>query len=194
MMKCSLSCLTMVSSVVLLWATLGCSPGPDFRDQRLAEFAARSTTEQAQQNARMAEIVRADAEARKEMMATHQTLTSQLNQQQAVIDAGRDQLEEERRNLAQQRHRDPIIAAALQSTGVLLACLLPLLLAAYALKQMRQEEPDQAAVAELLVYELTSERPLFLPAPIAPRLGSSTSASDPPPWNDDELSASDFPY
>jgi hypothetical protein len=142
----------------------------------------------------MAELVQRDAESRKELLATHQQLSSQLNQQQAVIDAGRDRLEQDRRDIAQQRHRDPIIAAVLQSTGMLLVCLVPLLLAAYALKQMRQEETDHAAIAELLVCEITSDKPLFLPSPALPRLTASRNTKLDVVTKDTSGDSEDFPF
>ena len=146
----------------------GCSR-PDMRDQRLAEFAKESMARQAQQNEHIArqsqsivqesqklaaaaeQLVTHDAKARQELVAAHDHLNTQLNQQRAAIDAGRDQLELERRQLAQQRHRDPIVAAAIQNVGLIVACLLPLIVAVFVIRQMRSDEPDDAAIAELLV-------------------------------------------
>jgi hypothetical protein len=48
---------------------------------------------------------------------------------------------------------------------VLASALLPLIVCVYVLKQMSRSEPDDGAVAELLVSELTADRPLLLPAP-----------------------------
>jgi hypothetical protein len=92
-------------------------------------------------------------------------LTTQLNQQQVSIAAGRDQLEKDRRLIAQQRFRDPILAAAVQNVGLIIACTLPLIVCIFVIKRMSSREPDDAAVAELLVYELTSDRPRLLPGP-----------------------------
>ena len=82
-----------------------------------------------------------------------------------AIDAGREQLEQERREIAQQRHRDPIVAATVQSIGLILACLLPLVVAVYVIRQMRSDEPDDAALAQLLVQELSADQPRLLPGP-----------------------------
>ena len=158
----------------------GCSPAPD---ERLAEFAQQTMTEQSRQNQRMAdqseaivdeshqlaesakELVERDAEARRELIAAQQELTSQLNEHQSAIYTGHDQLEQDRRELAEQRHRDPIIATVIQNIGLVIACLLPLLVAVQVIWQMQSQEPDHAAVAELLTLELTSEEPLLLPGP-----------------------------
>ena len=199
--------------ILLLLIVIGCSDSPDMRDQRLAEFAAQAVKVQARQNDRMAdqsqavvaeshqlaeaakELVEHDAEARRELIAAQQELTSQLNDQQATVDAGRGQLEQDRRDIAEQRHRDPLVATAIQNTGLVIACLLPLIVAVYVIRQMQSQEPDHAAVAEMLVLEVTSDEPRLLPGPqLRPRklthedesaqhamiAGNSTNAVEPP--------------
>ena len=199
--------------ILLLLTVIGCSDSPDMRDQRLAEFAEQAVKEQARQNDRMAdqsqavveeshqlaetakELVEHDAEARRELIAAQQELTSQLNDQQATVDAGRGQLEQDRREIAEQRHRDPIVATAIQNTGLVIACLLPLIVAVYVIRQMQSQEPDHAAVAEMLVLEVTSDEPRLLPRPQLRRhkpphqdesaqhaliAGDSTNAVEPP--------------
>ena len=173
--------ITSVTLLILL-GMAGCSR-PDMRDQRLAEFARQSMEQQAKQNDRIAEqskavveesqklaeatkeLVAHDAQARQELIAAQERLTTQLNQQRATIDAGRDQLEQDRKEIAEQRHRDPVVAAAIQNVGLILACLLPLLVAVFVIRQMRSDEPDDAAIAQLLVHELTSDQPRLLPGP-----------------------------
>lgn len=195
MKKHLLSPPAMTGTALFILLTLsGCGQAPDYRDQRLAEFAQRSNSEQVQQNVRMAELVRRDAESRKELLATHQQLSSQLNQQQAVIDAGRDRLEQDRRDISQQRHRDPIVAATLHNIGLLLACVLPLLLAGLIVWRMQHQEPDHAAVAELLICELTSDTPMFLPAPVQPRLTASSSHTSRLPLHDEPDAGADLPF
>jgi hypothetical protein len=173
--------------LLLLLTVIGCSDSPDMRDQRLAEFAEQAVKEQARQNDRMADqsqavveeshqlaetakaLVEHDAEARRELIAAQQELTSQLNGQQSTVDAGRDQLEQDRREIAEQRHRDPIVAAVIQDFGLIIACLLPLVVAVFVIRQMQSQEPDHAAVAELLVLELTADEPRLLPGPMSQR-------------------------
>ena len=200
--------------ILLLLTVIGCSDSPDMRDQRLAEFAEQAVKEQARQNDRMAdqshaiveeshqlaetakELVAHDAEARRELIAAQQELTSQLNGQQSAIQTGHQQLEQDRREIAEQRHRDPIIAAVIQDFGLAIACLLPLLVAVFVIRQMQSQEPDHAAVAELLVLELTADEPRLLPGPKSQRhalthddpeeghhaliAGDSTDAVEPP--------------
>ena len=172
--------VTMVAAVILLATIAGCGRSPD---ERLAEFAQQTMTEQIKQNDRMAdqsqavveeshqlaeaakELVEHDAEARRELIAAQTELTTQLNEQQSAIYIGHDRLEQDRREIAEQRHRDPIVAAVIQNFGLVLACLLPLLVAVFVIRQMQSQEPDHAAVAELLTLELTSDEPLLLPGP-----------------------------
>jgi hypothetical protein len=175
--------VTTSAALLMLVTAAGCSPAPDQRDRRLAEFARQSMEQQAKQNEHIArnskamieenqklveatrELVAHDAQARQELIAAQERLTTQLNQQQASIAAGRDQLEQDRRQIAEQRFRDPILAAAIQNAGLLIACTLPLIVCIFVIKRMSSREPDDAAVAELLVYELTSDRPRLLPGP-----------------------------
>ncbi len=175
-----LNSVTMVAAVILLATIAGCSRAPD---ERLAEFAQQSMAEQRKQNDRIAdqseaiveeshqlaeaakELVERDAEARRDLIATQRELTTQLHEQQSAIYAGHDQLEQDRREIADHRHRDPIIAAMIRDFGLMIACLLPLLVAVLVIRQMQLQEPDHAAVAELLTLELTSDEPLLLPGP-----------------------------
>ena len=179
--------ITPTTGLLVLISVFGCGQAPDYRDQRLAEFAQKSVNEQAQQNARIAEIIQREASSRQELFSQHQSLTKQLNQQQQVIDAARSRLETDRSEIAQQRFRDPIIAAVLQNIGVLLACLLPLLVAVFGVWQMQSQEPDHAAVANFLVAELTTPRFLHCQTPNLARLGTASGAlplkeSDAPPF------------
>ena len=176
--------VAMVAAVLLLATIGGCGSSPD---ERLADFAQQTISEQVRQNDRMAdqsqavvaeshqlakaakELVARDAEARRELIAAQQEMTSQLNEQQSAIQTGHQQLEQDRREIAEQRHRDPIIAAVIQDFGLTLACLLPLVVAVFVILQMQSQEPDHAAVAELLVLELTADEPRLLPGPMSQR-------------------------
>ena len=170
--------------LALALAMVGCGESPDMRDQRLAEFARQSMAEQQKQNDRIAdqskavvdeshqlaqaakELVTLDAQARRELLAAQSDLASQLAQQQSVGDAKRDELEQERREIAGKRNRDPIIASAIQYTGLILGCLSPLAICAFVIRQMQAQEPDHAAVADLLIQELA--KPKLLPGPKLP--------------------------
>jgi uncharacterized sodium:solute symporter family permease YidK len=97
-------------------AVTGCEES----DERLARFAEESTRQQAEQNREMAQLNREVSQAHQELV----NLQHDLEEQQAQVNRQRDQLESERREVAKQRHRDPIIAAAINSVGLVLACLI----------------------------------------------------------------------
>jgi len=171
----------MTAALLILLTVTGCSR--DMRDQRLADFAERSMQEQSRQNEHIArqsqavvdesqklaeaaqQLVESDADARAEMIAAQERLTGHLDQQRAAVNAAYDELEQERKQIAERRHRDPILAAAIQNTALIVACLLPLIVCIFVIRQMTRIEPDDGAVAELLVSELTADQPTLLPGP-----------------------------
>ena len=134
----------------------------DDTDERLARFAQESARQQAEQNREMAQLNREVARSHQELIS----LERDLEKQQAQINNQRDGLESERREIAEQRHRDPIIATAVNNVGVILACLLPLALAGYLLYCFRDQKEDQL-VSEILIQEMVSEQPTLLPLPQA---------------------------
>jgi TolA-binding protein len=152
--------------------TAGC----DDTDERLARFAQESARQQAEQNREMAQLNREVARSHQELIS----LERDLEKQQAQIDSQRDGLESERRELAKQRQRDPIIAAAINNVGVILACLLPLALAGYLLYCFRDQKKDQL-VTEILIQEMVSERPTLLPPPQAETAAIADQRKPTPP-------------
>ncbi len=179
--------------LMILLLTIGCA---DSRDERFDQLAQQALREQAEQNERMAEqsreiaaasrrLVEGDAAARKDLLAAHRQLTSELHSERANLNRQREELEQERRNIAAQRHRDPVIAQAISAAGLTLACMLPLLLAAFIIRAVNQNADDSAALGELLVLEITAEQPLLLP--IAPRPVAALEHTLPP--DDDETVA-----
>ena len=71
-------------------------------------------------------------------------------------------MENERRSIATQRHRDPIIAQAINAFGLTLACLAPLALAAYVIFLLNRSGDNNEALNELLVMEMTADQPKLL--------------------------------
>lgn len=157
-------------------------------DQRLAEMAQQNVQQQAKQNEQVAEqsrqiteatkeLVAADAKARADALrlqreiaereaASRQALQAHqlkvetaLQQQRTIVDRQRDVLEQERKQIAVERHREPILAAVITTFGLLLAALLPLILCGYLLHGMRNRgDEDEAAVCELLINELADDQ------------------------------------
>jgi hypothetical protein len=151
----------MILPAVLLCALCGCE---EDELAKVAREAAEQQRQLAQMQAEVArgarQLVESDAKARGELAA----LQRNLQQDQAEIGRQRDQLEADRRQIAEQRHRDPLIAAAITSIGLILACLLPLLLCWALLRRPPVDGEAEAALAEFLVQDLTSDHPVLLPA------------------------------
>lgn len=149
------------ATLVAVTATVLVS-GCEEPDDKVARMADENARRQAAQNQRMAELqqevaagsralVEADARAREEFIA----LQRQVQAERAEVGRQRDELEAERR-------ADPIVAAALANLGIVLACLLPLVLCWYLLRQPPRDDEDRV-VSELLIREIVAEEPRLLP-------------------------------
>jgi hypothetical protein len=85
---------------------------------------------------------------------------------------------------------DPIVAAAITNIGLLVACLLPLVVCWYLLHR-RVEPVDDQAVAEVLLEDLVTDRPLLLPRREGVRaIGLRTGGDNPGLPNDAEHASS----
>lgn len=162
----------MLIPLVLLTLTLTSGCDEDKRYVQLAQEADQRQAEQnkeiARQNQQIAEatkqLVEADAKARQDLAA----LERDLQAERAEVGRQRDVLESERRNLASQRQWDSLAAAAIENSGVLLICALPLLLCWFLLRDSKTGGNDEA-LGELLTIELTASEPsLLLPSNSAP--------------------------
>lgn len=201
MKKVTRRCGVLLAAMLLPATAVGCSTS----DSRLSQLAQQAMKEQCQQNQSMAdqsfklaetvqELIARDAQARQELAESQQELTMQLNQQQAAIDASRNRLEQERQEIARQRQRDPIVAAAIENAGIIIACLCPLLLAGLTLWGMYSPGADDAGLAEILVSDLTSPKPRLLPAPLTRRLTASPEISPRAKPLDDMPGSSELPF
>jgi len=155
----------------VLWAAL-ISPliGCGETDPRVVQVAMESTRRQAEQNRQMGELqqhvaegtkqlVEADAQARQQLAE----LQRELRSDQAEVGRQRDALESERRTIASERRWDSILGTSIYAGAGILACLLPLLLCGWLLHATRDKQGTDEALAELLVEELVTDRPLLLP-------------------------------
>jgi hypothetical protein len=106
------------------------------------------------------QLVQADAKARGEIVALQQD----LQQGQAELGRQRDQLENDRRQYADQRNRDPIVANAILDVGTILACLLPLILCIVLVNALRDRTQADSNLTEILVEEIAGDQPMLLPA------------------------------
>lgn len=153
--------------ILLTLVIFGCTSSDDRMLEMAREHAARQAETQRQMTdlqKQVAEgsrqLVESDAKARENLTALQQDLRTD----QSEIGHQRDQLENDRREIAAQRHRDPIVAAVIMDIGIVLACLLPLALGIYVLRSAWRAGESDSAVAELLVHELVASEPrLSLP-------------------------------
>ena len=170
--------------IVLPTAILMIAVGCQSESERVAELASRHATQQAELSRETVELqtelvegtqqlVKADAQARRDFLE----LQGNLDKQRAEIERHHDELDGERRDLAKQRHRDPIVAEALLAIGSLLACLLPLLLAGYLLRCQLGESGDHATT-EILLDEVAATHSA-LAVSNRPALNHSSDSSEP---------------
>jgi hypothetical protein len=149
---------TLIALIVI-----GCSSD----NERLVELSRQSAERQAEQN-RLVEtnnrqvleatdkLVEADAKSRIENIELHR----QLEAERSGVNQQRDALEQERRQIAADRNRDPIVAESIAAAAGLIAALLPLLVCLVLLRGLFHK-PDGEALAEILIEDLVSEHPLL---------------------------------
>ena len=142
---------------------IGCSSG----DERLVEVSRESAERQADQN-RLVEtnnrqvleatnrLIEADAKSRTEHIELHR----QIESERTGVNQERDALEQERRQIADERIRDPIIAESIRAVAGLIAAILPLLVCLFLLRGLFHKS-DQDALAEVLIEDLVSRQPLL---------------------------------
>ena len=108
------------------------------------------------------DLVQRDAQSRQELNQFQQQVHAAGQEERQRLDEQRQTVEAERRQLAEQRHRAPLIAAAITQVGMLLLCALPLALCMYLLYVLRQSGPQDDALTELLIEEMAAEQPRLL--------------------------------
>jgi hypothetical protein len=133
----------------------------------LVDLSRQSADRQAEQN-RLVEtnnqqvidatkrLVEADAQGRKENIELHR----QIEAERSGVNQQRDALEQERKQVADQRKRDPIVAEAILAAAGLIAAILPLAVCAYLLRGLFHKSDDEV-MAEVLIQELVAQRPLL---------------------------------
>ena len=164
--------------LIFVLIVTGCDPS---ENERVAEMAEQQLVRQSEHNRQLADLqrevaegsrrlVEADAQSRAEMV----TLQREVQAERTELGRQRDTLEQERRELASERRMAPVIAAAIQHIGLLLICILPLILAWYVLENPQRPTDDQV-VSEVLLDDLLSDSPMFLPHSSPPPVGVAES-------------------
>jgi hypothetical protein len=171
----------LFSLAILASRITGCNSSDEqFAQQSMAnqrqqnELIANQSAAVVQESSHIAEgakeLVTRDAQARQELILAQKQAHEQLHEERASVDRQREALDGERRDIAETRVRDPIVGAAIQGAIELIACLSPLVLAAYALRQLGRASSAPVELGELLLNEFTSSQPTLLPATDKPRL------------------------
>ncbi|MCY2993235.1 MAG: hypothetical protein NTY19_35935 [Planctomycetota bacterium] len=178
--------LRRIPWIALIILLIGCGE----TDPRVVQVAMESTRLQAEQNRRMGELQQQVAEGTKQLVDADSQARQQLAElqrelrtDQAEVSRQRDALESERREIAKDRYWDSILGTSIYTGAGLLACLLPLLLCGWLLHATRDKQGTDEALAELLVEELVTDRPLLLPprkpVPLLPHQAAPQSTSAP---------------
>lgn len=166
--------------------------GCNEKDKLVRQMASEAMAEQGSQNRAMADLnrdvalaTRRIAEEQAETRQAYVDAQKQLQKQRIELDQHRDSLEDERRQIARERHRDPIIAAALFQLGLLAACLSPLILC-WALLHRDRTESSDAELNELLIEDMVADEPKCLPrSMVEPKAISDQWDADDPPYPDE---------
>jgi hypothetical protein len=108
------------------------------------------------------QVMQRDADGRRELDELHRQAHAAFTKRTEVIDRERDLMEQERRQIAAERARAPVVAEAVKFVGGLIVCSLPLIVAVYLLRCLRNGGDVDAAMVEVLVEELVAERPRLL--------------------------------
>ena len=158
--------------MMLLALTALMASSCESRDERLADYAERSNTEQAAQNRTTADMTRETAENQRRVVETVEKSRQDLVGLQQDLSQQQSSLDQERRDLAQERHRESLLAPVLTSVGFLLVSALPLVLCWYLLHTLKDTPVDESSVTQLLVQDLVADQPVLLPPP-APSMPSA---------------------
>lgn len=159
--------LRRAQTTVLVTMALMLQTGCQTETERIATLSQEHARQQAEQSLRMADLqeeltagsralVEADASARGEIIGLQRDIQSE----RAEIDHQRDKLEVERKQLADERRRAPVISASITSIGLILACLLPLLVC-ITLLSSRGDSVDDQSVWQVLLDEAASNTNLL---------------------------------
>ena len=147
--------------VPIIMMAIGCQND----DDRIADMATQHAKQQAELSRGTVELqtelvdgtqqlVGADAQARRDFLE----LEGRLDTQRALIDRRSEELAEARLELAKQQSRDPIVADAVITVGAILACMFPMLFAAYMLRTQSYHSDDQVA-SDFLLNEIFAIHP-----------------------------------
>jgi hypothetical protein len=145
--------LKILPFTILILTTLGCRGANEEQLRHWQQAQVDQLNRQAQENSAAAQaLVTADARAREEMIALERDLQAERSENSRQ----RELLEDERKTLAQQRQQAPVIAAALQSAGIVLLCALPLVVCWLLLRNLAGDVAGKE-LEDLLILNLAQQ-------------------------------------
>lgn len=163
----------LLATIVLAAASSGCEGG----DERLARLAQTTNQQQADQNVAMAENTRAVAEGSRALIEaenqSRQELVAfqrELRSDQAELSRQRESLDRERRSQAAAERRESLLAQALVTLGLLLACVAPLIIAGFSLLGLYIEPTREEGETLLTELWLELQEPVHAATEASPRL------------------------
>lgn len=182
--------LTRTCNLFVLMIGIVLLTGCDEKDhyKEAAQVAEKAADRQAQQNTEMAQLnreiaegtrrlVEADAETRKDIVAVHR----ELQAERVELISGFTELEAERKQIAQERQTESILAPVIRGAGVTLVAVLVLGFCWALVFGMRGNQPSDAELNELLIKDMVRDRPLLLsnspPPAIEDQLGNTNQST-----------------
>ncbi|MGE0756070.1 MAG: hypothetical protein AB7F89_10760 [Pirellulaceae bacterium] len=150
--------------MIALLMLAGCST----HDERLSRLVRDTTAEQASQNRAVTDLNREAVENHRRLVEAVEQSRQDLGLLERDLQQQRDRLDDERRQLAQERYWESLLVPVFGSLGTMLAAALPLVLCWYLLHGLSRS--DESTVHETLVRELASQHPLLTPAVSPQRL------------------------
>ncbi len=171
-MKSKYLTVTILALIVL---TSGCDESKEVA--RVAEEGAKRQAEQTKKAFELQKevatgsknLVTADAEARRELIA----LQTEIQTQRANVDRERDKLEEERRMMVAERQaivadqrRESMLGNVFRGSSVVLIVVLAFSFCCYLVKAASSSD-STVEINELFLNEILADEPVFLPGPTA---------------------------
>jgi len=155
--------------MIVLPALLVISSSCENDSSQVAQVAQEAGRRQAEQSLEMTHLNREVAAGTKRLVEGQTDAAQQWQTMEQKILEQRDQLEAERRQQADTRQRDSLLAPILWTTGVLLLCCLPLLVCWQLLTGLATET-QAATITQLLLDEM------ICPSSIATKPGDALPA------------------
>jgi hypothetical protein len=163
MTLCRLHRRLLFAAIAMGTVVAGCDS-----DQRAVEISRESLNRQAEQNHEMArqnqsvtattqQLIQSETDVQHDGSQLHE----QLHTERSALDQQRQDLEGERRSLADERQRDSILGQAIPGVVAMIVAALPLVVCWYLARSMFVSVSDDSTAAEILIEQLATQGPLL---------------------------------